>query len=58
MDKREMETMIEFTYNKCLRCDYKGCKKKKENIEELETALQMMKNKNQQEISDITGIKL
>ena len=53
-----METMIEFTYNKCLRCDYKGCKKKKENIEELETALQMMKNKNQQEISDITGIKL
>ena len=57
MDKREIESMIEFMYNKCLRCDYKECKRKKENRKELETALKMMKNEKLQEISDITGVK-
>ena len=57
MDKREIESMIEFMYNKCLRCDNKGCKRKKENIKELEATLQKMKNEKLQEISDITGIK-
>ena len=56
MDKRDIETMVEFFYNRCLRCDYKECKKKKERIEEYETALQKIKNEKLQDIEGLTGI--
>ena len=58
MDKNSIEKMIEFMYNKCLRCDYKECKKKKKNIEELESALQKIKNDELHEIENITNIRI
>ena len=56
MEKENLETYLEFQMNKCIRCDYKECEKKKENLEQLETSLQKMKNEKLQEISEITGI--
>ena len=57
MEKETLETYLEFQMNKCIRCNYKECKKKKENLEQLENALQKMKNEKLEYISDITGIK-
>lgn len=59
MSKEELvETILEFMYNRCLRCDYKDCKKKEGNIEELEMALQTVKNKNLMDLSNMLGVKV
>ena len=57
MEKNDIETMIEFLYNKCLRCDYVECIKRKERIEEYETSLQKLKNEKIHDLKNIMGIK-
>jgi len=57
MEKENLETYLEFQLNKCIRCDYKECKKRKINTDQLENALQKMKNEKLEYISEITGIK-
>ena len=56
MKTENLETYLEFQMNKCIRCDYKECRKKKENLGQLETSLQKMKNEKLREISEIIGI--
>ncbi|MCK5260865.1 MAG: hypothetical protein KAJ44_01650 [Thermoplasmatales archaeon] len=59
MDKKDIDTMLMFMYNRCLRCEYKDkCPKKAKNIEELETAMQFLKNKELKELSEASGIKI
>ena len=55
-NEKETENIIDFFYQKCIRCDYKECKKKKENLIELENALTKIKNHQFQEITNLTGI--
>ncbi|GAI09152.1 unnamed protein product [marine sediment metagenome] len=52
----EVETCVEFFYNNCLQCDYKDCKKRVERQDELESALQKIKNEKIRNIRKITGI--
>lgn len=52
MEKRDIETMVEFMYNRCLNCDYTNCIKKKNRIEEYEAALQKLKNEKIQELNN------
>jgi len=56
MNERELENIIDFFYQKCLRCDYKECKKKKEHILEFENAFKKLKNEQFQKITDLTDI--
>lgn len=57
MEEKEIEQVVEFFYNRCLRCDYKDCIKKSEHIEELENALLKLKNEKLNKISELTNIK-
>lgn len=56
VEMKEVEACVEFFYNKCLQCDYKDCKKRAERQEELESALQKIKNEKIRDIGEVTGI--
>jgi len=57
MEKKDIETFLEYCYNECLNCEYnQECKKRQKQLTKLETSLQNLKNENIKKIREMIGI--